>query len=153
MYMAYIYIYTHNMKGARMMVSHFDYLWPDLKQCRNKWWSNDQKGYTGYICVVKHIFVHHKHLSLSLPSSRFPSLSLSSYLHASLSLYIYIYIYRERDLWHSNIDFRVCWVRTDIRTITKYERTFRATQYTRAGKNQQNDKHSCPPVPLHQGKL
>ena len=64
MYMAYIY--TPNMKGARMMVSHFDYLWPDLKQCRNKWWSNDQKGYTGYICVVKHIFVHHKHLSLSL---------------------------------------------------------------------------------------
>ena len=56
MYMAYIYICTHNMKGARMMVSHFDYLWPDLEQCRNKLWSKDQKGYTGYICVVKHIF-------------------------------------------------------------------------------------------------
>ena len=133
MYMAYIY--TPNMKGARMMVSHFDYLWPDLKQCRNKLWSKDQTGYTGYICVVKHIFVHPKHLSLSLPSSRFPSLSLSLSHHIS------------------NIDFRVCWVRTDIRTITKYEETFRATQYTRAGKNQQNDKHSCPPVPLHQGKL
>ena len=39
-----------------MMVSHFDYLWPDLEQCRNKLWSKDQKGYTGYICVVKHIF-------------------------------------------------------------------------------------------------
>ena len=71
-----------------MMVSHFDYLWPDLKQCRNKLWSKDQKGYTGYICVVKHIFVHHKHLSLSLSHPlAFPlslSLSLSSYFQYRL---------------------------------------------------------------------
>ena len=135
------------------MVSHFDYLWPDLKQCRNKLRSKDQKGYTGYICVVKHIFVHHKHLSLSLPSSRFPSLSLS--LSHPLAFPLCLSLSLSLSLSHhiSNIDFRVCWVRTDIRTITKYEETFRATQYTRAGKNQQNDKHSCPPVPLHQGKL
>ena len=72
-------------------------------------------AYTGYKCVVK----THCHIPLT-------SLSLSPILSLpSLCYHIYMFY-----LCHSNIDFRVHWVLRDIGTITKSEKTFKATQYT-----------------------